>query len=342
MGELGRGRGRARRLLARIVRRSTPARAPPDDAQQQLVEIARALGDEARILIMDEPTASLSDQEVDNLFRVIRDLNSRAWGSSTSRTVSRTPQIADRVTVLRDGALVGTRPMADVTSADLIRMMVGRELSARLPQIDRRSARWCWSPAIWAAGRRAWEVSLSVRAGEILGLAGLVGCGPAELRGVLFGLTRPTPGEIRLRGSRSVVSPRPAIAHGIAYVPEDRRRHGVILEMSVPRTARWPTLRISRAACSTSPASATSPSISSSGSGSRRPPSTTPWHAFRRQPAESRPGRWLAADPEVLILDEPTQGVDVGAKAEIHRLMGELAGGGWDPDDLLRAARVSA
>jgi rhamnose transport system ATP-binding protein len=331
----GRRRERARQLLARVgaaidpeadVRRLTMP-------EQQLVEIARALGADARVLIMDEPTASLSDTEVDNLFRVIRELRGQGVGIIyISHRLEELPRIADRVTALRDGEVVGTRLMAETTRADLIRMMVGRELSAVFPKravpigdvvLEVRGL------SCKAAGVS--HVSLSVRAGEILGLAGLVGAGRTELARVLFGLTPADSGQILLRGRPVVIdSPARAVELGIAYVPEDRRRHGVILEMPVAANATLATLR----------------KISAAGLLDFRRERAVAADFVRRlgiktasleNPVGNLSGgnqqkvalaRWLAADPAVLILDEPTQGVDVGAKAEIHRLMGDLAGRG--------------
>jgi rhamnose transport system ATP-binding protein len=301
--------------------------------EQQLVEIARALGAEARILIMDEPTASLSDKEVDRLFRVIGELKSHGVGIIyISHRLEELPTIADRVTALRDGVLVGTRRMEEVSRSDLIRMMVGRELSAVFPKtfvepgelvldVRRLSCR--------AAGVR--DVSLSVRAGEIVGLAGLVGAGRTELARVLFGITPADKGEVHLHGQPVAIdSPARAAALGIAYVPEDRRRHGVILDMTTAANATLSTLH----------------TVSRFGFLNFRRERAIAT-AFVRQLGIKTPSletrvsnlsggnqqkvalaRWLAAKPALLILDEPTQGVDVGAKAEIHRLMSELAGRG--------------
>jgi rhamnose transport system ATP-binding protein len=331
----GERRRHARQLLDRIG-----ARIDPDAEvrgltmpEQQLVEIARALGADARVLIMDEPTASLSEREVENLFRVIRELRGHGVGIIyISHRLEELPQVADRVTALRDGALVGTHPMAEVNRAFLIRMMVGRELSAVFPktsvvpgdvvlEVRRLGCR--------AGGVR--DVSLSVRAGEILGLAGLVGAGRTELACVLFGVTPADEGEILLRGRPVVIDePGRAVELGIAYVPEDRRRHGVILEMPVAANTTLAVLRkiahggwidfrrerevaarfVQRLAIKT--ASLETPVGNLSGGNQQK----------------VALARWLAAEPAVLILDEPTQGIDVGAKAEIHRLMSELAGQG--------------
>jgi rhamnose transport system ATP-binding protein len=326
---------RARALLDRIGAKINPQAEVRSLSmpEQQLVEIARALGAEARIMIMDEPTASLSDQEVDRLFRVICDLKAHGAGIIyISHRLEELQVIADRVTALRDGVLVGTRRMNEVSRADLVRMMVGRELSAVFPkivvepgavvlEIERLGCR--------ASGIRS--VSLSIRAGEILGLAGLVGAGRTELARTLFGLTPADSGTIRLCGRPVTInSPARAVALGIAYVPEDRRRHGVILEMSTAANTTLATLH----------------EISQFGLLDFRREHATAERFVRRlgikthsldAPVGTLSGgnqqkvalaRWLAADPILLILDEPTQGVDVGAKAEIHRLMGELAAQG--------------
>lgn len=328
----GERRVRASRLLGRIgstidpeveVRQLTMP-------EQQLVEIARALGSDARILIMDEPTASLSDHEVDNLFRVIRELKGQGVGIIyISHRLEELPQVADRVTALRDGSLVGTRTMGSVGRSDLIRMMVGRELSAVFPKVEvPRGDVVLEVEGLGCRESGVQGVSLSVRSGEILGLAGLVGAGRTELARVLFGLTPADAGTIRLRGEPVAIdTPARAVELGIAYVPEDRRHHGVILEMSVATNATLATLG----------------AISRFGQLDFRREREVASDLVRRlgvktesidTPVGNLSGgnqqkvalaRWLAANPSVLILDEPTQGVDVGAKAEIHRLMGDLA-----------------
>jgi rhamnose transport system ATP-binding protein len=301
--------------------------------EQQLVEIARALGADACIVIMDEPTASLADQEVDRLFRVIGELKSHGVGIIfISHRLEELPQIADRVTALRDGVLIGTRAMAEVSRGDLIRMMVGRELSAVFPKTFVEPGDTVLE--VRDVGNRAsgvHHVSLSVRAGEILGLAGLVGAGRTELARVLFGLTPADTGEVWLRGQLvHINSPTRAAALGIAYVPEDRRRHGVVLDMSTAANTTLATLAaVSRfgfldfdkeravAQGFVRQLSIKTPSL------------TTPvGNLSGGNQQKVALARWLAANPALLILDEPTQGVDVGAKAEIHRLMSELAGRG--------------
>jgi len=327
--------GRARALLEKIgaaidpeseVRRlSMP--------EQQLVEIARALGAEANILIMDEPTASLSDKEVDRLFGVIGDLKSRGVGIIyISHRLEELPRVADRVTALRDGVLVGTRSMPEVSRGELIRMMVGRELSAVFPKTFVAPGEVVLEVrhlACHRAGVR--DVTLSVRAGEILGLAGLVGAGRTELARVLFGLTPAERGEVRLRGRPVAIdSPAKAVALGIAYVPEDRRQHGVILDMTTAANTTLATLRdVSRYGFLEFHRERATALRFVRQLGIKTPSlATRVGNLSGGNQQKVALARWLAAKPTVLILDEPTQGIDVGAKAEIHRLMNELGGRG--------------
>src|SRR5258706_3174051 len=229
---------RARELLSRVgadIHVDAPVR-QLTMPQQQLVEIARALGSDARILILDEPSASLSDREVAHLFAVIRELKAHGVGMIyITHRLEALPQIADRVTVLRDGAYVATRPMADVDRAEMIRLMVGREVLAVFPKVQgKRGDVVLELKGLGCRAAGVSGVSLKVRAGEILGLAGLVGAGRTELARIIFGLTPADKGEIVLNGARVTINnPAAAVARGIAYVPEDRRRHGVILEMPV-------------------------------------------------------------------------------------------------------------
>src|SRR6185503_2227060 len=301
--------------------------------QQQLVEIARAIGAKSRILIMDEPTASLSREETENLYRVINKLREQGVGIIyITHRLEELSIIADRVTVLRDGQVVGTYEMAQTTRQELIRLMVGRELSAIFPK--REVERGEVALELRGVSNRATgltNVDLSVHRGEIVGLAGLVGAGRTELARIIFGLDHADGGEIRLHGKAvRINTPADAINCGIAYVPEDRRRQGVILEMPVSANITLASLRqlkslggfdfqlekqiagdyVQRFAIKT-------PSVFS--------PVSTLSGGNQQKVALSR---WLATKPSVLILDEPTQGIDVGAKAEIHSLIGDLASEG--------------
>jgi rhamnose transport system ATP-binding protein len=297
--------------------------------EQQVVEIAKAIGADARIVIMDEPTASLTDREVTRLFSVIARLRESGVGTIyISHRLEEIAAIADRITVLRDGETVATRDAHDVTRADLIRMMVGRELDAVFPK--RQVTPGEVALAVRQLSNRRTgvrDVSLSVRRGEILGIAGLVGSGRTQLAETIFGLTPADGGEILVGGSPArITSPADAIRLGIGYVPEDRRRHGVVLDMSVAANitiASLPAVSrhglIDRAAEDAVAdryvdqfrikVSSVAAEVGSLSGGNQQKVALA---------------RWLSTKPSVLILDEPTQGVDVGSKAEIHTLMQDL------------------
>jgi rhamnose transport system ATP-binding protein len=301
--------------------------------QQQLVEIARALGAEAKVLILDEPTASLSEEDTQNLFRVIRQLREAGVGMIyISHRLEELPVIADRVTVLRDGRTIDTRLMSEVSRQQLIQLMVGRELAAVFPKKEVALGAVVLELHQLGCGESGIrDINLSVRAGEIVGLAGLVGAGRTELARTIFGLTPADKGEIMLGGRQvRLESPAQAIKHGIAYLPEDRRRHGVILDMqigsnitlaSLDRLSYYGALDFKRerqvAAEYTRRLGVKTPAIFV--------PVATLSGGNQQKVALSR---WLMTNPSVLILDEPTQGIDVGAKSEIHALMTELAAQG--------------
>jgi len=332
-----RRRRRARELLDRIGASIDPdafveALSMPE---QQLVEIARALGAEPRMLIMDEPTASLGEREVASLFRAVALLKQRGVAIVyISHRLEEVFALADRVSVLRDGETVGTYVTRDVSRADLVSRMVGRTLADVYP---RREAIGTDEPIVLqldgvghaASGVR--DVSLSIRRREIVGLAGLTGSGRTELAEIVFGLRPADSGEIRLHGAPARIdSPARAIALGVGYVPEDRRRHGVVLEMSVANNVSLATLRaVARAslidrAAETAAAAAFVDRLGIKTASTEEAAGTLSGGNQQKVAL----ARWLAARPSLLILDEPTQGVDVGAKAEIHRLIVELARGG--------------
>jgi rhamnose transport system ATP-binding protein len=298
--------------------------------EQQLVEIACALGAGASIVIMDEPTASLTQKEQHLLFAVVRDLRASGVGVIyISHRLEEIFQLADRVTVLRDGESVGTNKVDEINEASLIRMMVGREVSAIYPPAESEPGEVVLAlKQISCAACGVHDVSLEVRAGEIVGLAGLVGAGRTELARVLFGLTPADAGEIILNGQRvTISSPQQAVAYGIAYVPEDRRRHGVILEMPIahnmtmavhPRVFPGAWLRFG---AEKQLALEFMRDLDVKAYGPEAPGGSL---SGGNQQKVSL-ARWLATKPKLLILDEPTQGVDVGAKSEIHKIIRQLA-----------------
>lgn len=298
--------------------------------EQQLVEIACALGSGADIVIMDEPTASLTQKEQHLLFKVVRDLRSSGVGVIyISHRLEEIFALADRVTVLRDGESVGTNQVDTLTESEMIKLMVGREVSSIYPPAESAVGNVVLSlKNLGCVAGGVSGVTLDVRAGEIVGMAGLVGAGRTELARILFGITPADSGEISLNGEKiSIRSPREAIARGIAYVPEDRRRHGVILEMPIaqnmtmaihPKFFPGTWLRFNAEDL------LAKDFIRDLGIKAYGPDAPGGSLSGGNQQKVSV-ARWLATKPKLLILDEPTQGVDVGAKSEIHKIIRGLA-----------------
>jgi rhamnose transport system ATP-binding protein len=325
-------RTRAHDLLARIGASISPTAEVRTLSmpEQQLVEIACALGAGARIVIMDEPTASLTHKEQHLLYAVVRDLRAHGVGVIyISHRLEEIFMLADRVTVLRDGQSVGTNPVDRLTEAALIRLMVGREMTQIYPPAESVPGDTLLTVRdVGCAASGVKHVSFDVRAGEIFGLGGLVGAGRTELARVLFGLTPADSGEITLAGRRVTLgSPQEAIAHGIAYVPEDRRRHGVVLDLPIAHNVTmaihrhlFPTSWL-RFAAERSLALEFIRDLAVKCAGPAAPVGSL---SGGNQQKVSL-ARWLATKPRLLILDEPTQGVDVGAKGEIHRIIRRLA-----------------
>jgi rhamnose transport system ATP-binding protein len=301
--------------------------------EQQLVEIACALGAGARIVIMDEPTASLTQKETHLLFAVVRELRKNGVGIIyISHRLEEIFQLADRVTVLRDGESIGTNRVDEINEASLIKLMVGRDISAIYPPAENAPGEVVFSLKNFGCTRGGiGNVSLEIRAGEILGLAGLVGAGRTELARTIFGITPADSGEMFLGGEKIAInSPRDAVARGIGYVPEDRRRHGVILEMPIAQNI---TMAIHkrffpgawlRFGAEKQLALDYIRDLSIRAYGPDAPGNSLSGGNQQKVAL----ARWLATKPKVLILDEPTQGVDVGAKSEIHKIIRSLAKSG--------------
>ena len=301
--------------------------------EQQIVEIAKAIGSAARVVIMDEPTASLSEREVARLFAIVSRLKAQDVGVVyISHRLEEILSIADRVTVLRDGRTVSTQPGRGLQRSLLINLMIGRELSAIYPKrtvshgevaLDLRHV------SCRAAGVH--DVSLEVRSGEIVGLSGLVGSGRTELARTVFGLTPPDSGEVLVCGrGADIRSPAQAIGEGIGYLPEDRARHGVVPEMTVTHNvslARLPAvarngfidkpLEREQAQRYVDRLRIKTPTVASE---------VASLSGGNQQKVAL--ARWLTIEPKVLIVDEPTQGVDVGSKSEIHALLQDVAARG--------------
>jgi ABC-type sugar transport system ATPase subunit len=321
-------RAKAREALARLdldLDPATPVRRLRPD-QQQLVEIARALSIDARVLILDEPTSSLTDDEVEALFAVVRRLRGEQVAVIfVSHRLNEIFAIADRTTVMRDGHTVGSGPAADFDRPRLINLMVGRELgeaaaeTTQPPEEDRSILRVRGLTVPDGCS----DVDLDVAPGEIVGLAGLVGAGRTELLESIFGLRR-AEGRIELAGRPvSLRSAQQAIRAGVALVPSDRKAQGLVLEMSVRENLMMATtsglfrLRRPSGARETAVVDATIRDLHIRTHSHRAPVSTLSGGNQQKVVL----GKWLATSPQLLMLDDPTRGVDVGAKAEIYRLL---------------------
>jgi rhamnose transport system ATP-binding protein len=300
-------------------------------ADQQLIEIAKALSIDARVLILDEPTASLSTHEVERLFAIVRQTRDRGVAVLfVSHRLEEVFQLCDRATVLRDGRHVITAPTSELTAADLVRYMVGRAVS-----LFPRSAAHIGDVLLDVRGLTRIgafrDITFSVRAGEIVGLAGLVGAGRTEVARVLFGLDRADSGEVLLDGKRvSFKTPSAALKAGIAYIPEDRHLYGLVGGFTIAenvtlpiiprlfprlfvRTGRERALAAGYAERLRIRATGMDELIESLSGGNQQ---------------KVVIAKWLATEPRVLILDEPTRGVDIGAKVEVHRIISDLAASG--------------
>lgn len=318
--------------LAPSLRETLVGSLPP--GQKQLVEIARALGLEARVIIMDEPTSSLTQKETDRLYVVIDALKIAGVAILyISHRLAEVKRCADRAIILRDGRYVGELPRREIHHDSLVRMMVGRELRSYFPREKRTHA---GAAVLKIEGLRyakgpATPASFEVRAGEVLGMAGLVGAGRTELAEAVFGVRVIVEGSILLDGSPLRVSvPSDAIAAGVLLVPEDRRQHGLVLEEGVGFNLSLPNLLALSQGRLVSRHREASLHQKMIGQLRVRTPSARQRVGLLSGGNQQKVvfGKWLARSPRVLILDEPTRGVDVGAKAEIYALIDELAGRG--------------
>ena len=297
---------------------------------QQLVEIAKALSVNARVLIMDEPTSSLSSHEAENLFKVIRELRGRGVSIVyISHRLGEVRALADRVTVLRDGANAGDLGRDEIDHARMVKLMVGRDLSQFYPHKPHAAGETVLEVKGWRTrAHPRHPLSFGVRAGEIVGVAGLVGAGRTELLAALFGVEPAVGGVLRVAG-RPVApqSPREAIAAGLALVPEDRKKQGVILEMAVRENLSLASLRRDQRRGFLNRRREADISAEMMGSLRIKTPHDRQIVQFLSGGNQQKVvlGKWLALRPRVLLLDEPTRGIDIGAKQEIYKLMEELA-----------------
>jgi ribose transport system ATP-binding protein len=301
-------------------------------AQQQMVEVAKALSIDASLIAMDEPTSSLTEKETEILFDVMRSL--KAQGVSIifiSHRLEEVFEISDRVTVLRDGRHIATKPTSELDHNQIVSLMVGRELDDMYHYSETERQDVALQVRDLSEGRELKHASLTLHGGEILGLAGLIGAGRTALAETLFGIRRATTGEIWLAGERvKIHSPQQAIKQGLGFVPEDRKLQGLFLNMAVRENIDMSSLE----------------QVSQAGFIRRKQANALGRELVEkldiRTPSLDQTvgnlsggnqqkvviARWLTLAPQVLILDEPTRGVDVGAKSEIHALMRDLAAQG--------------
>jgi ribose transport system ATP-binding protein len=319
----------ARKLLERIAVRVDPRVlvSALGVAQRQMVEIAKALSLDARILIMDEPTASLSGQEVERLFEIVRGLKEDGVGVIfISHHLEEVAEIGDRVTVLRDGKFVDRVPARTVPS-ELVRMMVGRSIEDQFPRQRAELGDVLLEVKNLSREGVLHDISFQVRAGEVVGIAGIVGAGRTELARAIFGADAPDAGEVWVGGERiRRGNPRQAKQEGIGFITEDRQGQGIVPPLSVAENLNLASLGKS-----------TSAGIVDRREERRKAEKMIEDLGIRTPGPEQEVrylsggnqqkvviGKWLLADSKVLIMDEPTRGIDVGAKVEIYELMNEL------------------
>jgi rhamnose transport system ATP-binding protein len=301
-------------------------------ADQQLVEIAKALTSNARVIVMDEPTAALTTTEVDRLFGIVETLRSR--GSAVLFVSHRLGEIfalCQRVTVMRDGRHVLTKPIEDLTIESVIRAMVGRDMDALFPKVPAEPGRVVLNVNRLTREGVFTDVSFEVRSGEIVALAGLVGAGRTEVARAIFGIDRWDAGSVEVDGrSLPSGSPTTAMAAGIGLVPEDRRQQGLVMDFSIERNIVLASLdRVRRAGLIPRGAERSFARDWALRLQLKYGKLTNPvWTLSGGNQQKVVLAKWLARKPRLLIVDEPTRGIDVGTKAEVHRLLSELAAQG--------------
>jgi simple sugar transport system ATP-binding protein len=302
-------------------------------AQKQMVLIAQALARDCRVLILDEPTAPLSRTETKELFSVIRDLTARDIGVVfISHRLPEVKEICGRVTILRDGRLVADRDMADVSISGIVELMLGRKFEETYPKYPARMGETIFSVSGLSDGSKIHDVNLSVRAGEIVGIAGLVGAGKSELCKALFGAEKRAHGTTAIRGTpRRIRSAHEAVRRGLALVPEERRKEGILVDETVVTNLSAASLGSFCGPLGFIDFRAERKSARDMiGALGIRTPRAEQKVALLSGGNQQKVavGKWLVADAEVYIFDEPTKGVDVGAKRDIFELIGKLAGQG--------------
>lgn len=303
-------------------------------AKQQMVEIAKALSFNSEVLIMDEPTAALTESEIEELFRIVRQLRAKGVGIvHISHRLEELKQISDRITVMRDGRYIGTVPTAEATIDQIISMMVGRTIYESKPELpEKPSTEIALEVRGLNRGRILKDISFQLKKGEILGFAGLVGAGRTEVARAIFGADPIDSGQIFIKGKPvQIKSPSDAVRHGIAYLSEDRKRYGLTLGLDVETNIAMASMRKFINAFGWVNASKTrSTAEQYVQSLAIRTPSLKQRVKNLSGGNQQKViiGKWLTADTDILIFDEPTRGIDVGAKSEIYKLLNDLAAQG--------------
>ena len=300
--------------------------------QQQMVEICKALMVDAKVIIMDEPTAALTERETESLFRVMRALQKK--GVSIVYISHRMEEIfvlCDRITILRDGSYIGTENVNDIDMDGIVKMMIGREIGERYPKRDVKIGEEVLRVEGLTKEKVFHDVSFDVRAGEVLGVAGLMGAGRTEIMQAIFGSISKNRGQIYIDGKQVMIkNPRQAIAAGIGFITEDRKTEGLLLEKSIAENIEIANLK----------------SVSNHGVLSKKKQEELvqqgieefkikcfgPWHECNNLSGGNQQkvvlAKWIATNPKILILDEPTRGVDIGAKKEIYNVINKMAAQG--------------
>jgi len=301
-------------------------------AQMQMVEIAKAISNDAKVIIMDEPTSAISDKEVATLFRIIRDLKAKGVAIIyISHKMDEIFKISDTITVLRDGKYIGTKSAAELDDNSLIKMMVGREIESMFPESNTHKGKQVLSVKNFTRKGKFKDINFNVHAGEILGIAGLMGAGRTEIARAIYGLDKLDSGEIYVDGEEiKIKSADDAVKKGIGYVSEDRKGLGFIPRMSVLQNMTLASLSNHRQGIFINPKSENAMTqamvenlkVKSSGVNQK----VTHLSGGNQQKVVI--GKVLLSSPKVIILDEPTRGVDVGAKFEIYKLIHDLAAKG--------------
>jgi ribose transport system ATP-binding protein len=301
-------------------------------AQQQMVEVAKALSLDARVLIMDEPTSALTAQEINELFAAIRRLKARGVAIVyISHRMEELFAIGDRVTVLRDGRHVGTRRIGETNLAELVRRMVGRDLSDQFPKQRIAAGEEALRVEGLARSGVLHDINLTLRRGEVVGLAGLMGSGRTELARAIFGADAISGGKIFVRGEeKRIASPRAAIDLGLGLLTEDRKHQGLVLVLSVQENICLPSVaRLSRAGVMQPAREA---ELTMRRIADLRIKTPGPHQRVVNLSGGNQQkvvlGKWLCTEADILIFDEPTRGIDVGAKVEIYQLINQLAARG--------------